>query len=68
MSKATTFKTGELVVLKSGGPTMTVMDERVSPITREITEYYCQWFAGKKLEQGAFPPDSLKLAPEEPKE
>ena len=23
--------------------------------------YYCQWFAGKKLEQGRFPPDSLEL-------
>ena len=23
--------------------------------------YYCQWFAGKKLEQGRFPADSIEL-------
>ena len=45
------FKTGETVRLISGGPIMTVKE----------SDYYveCQWFAGKKLESGNFPPDSL---------
>ena len=48
------FKTGDTVQLISGGPPMAV---------QFISEYDgsigCQWFAGKKLEQGEFPPDSL---------
>ncbi|MHC2993900.1 MAG: DUF2158 domain-containing protein [Candidatus Atribacteria bacterium] len=48
------FQNGETVRLISGGPIMTV---------RSISEYdgdvHCQWFAGKKLESGEFPPDSL---------
>lgn len=47
------FKTGDTVKLISGGPTMTV-EEILSDY-----EVRCQWFAGKKLESGDFPPDSL---------
>ncbi len=47
------FKTGDTVKLISGGPPMTVKqiisDDQIT----------CQWFAGKKLESGYFPPDSL---------
>ena len=50
------FETGELVSLKSGGPVMTI--EGRPSVTSE--NYRCQWFAGKKLEKGVFPPDSLK--------
>jgi len=53
MNAKGTFKTGDLVKLKSGGPKMTV-EEEVSPMNIR-----CQWFAGKKLESGLFRPDSL---------
>ena len=48
------FEIGEIVMLKSGGPGMTVQsydDDRAS--------YTCQWFAGKKLEKGVFKETSL---------
>ncbi|HIF9238101.1 TPA: YodC family protein [Photobacterium damselae] len=50
------FQTGEIVKLKSGGPDMTVQ----SPVGSSSTTFYCQWFAGKKLERGTFPADSLE--------
>ncbi|EKO3926144.1 DUF2158 domain-containing protein [Vibrio metschnikovii] len=48
-----TIKTGDIVKLKSGGPDMTVQSngDRV----------WCQWFAGKKLEVGKFPENSLEI-------
>jgi len=46
------FKTGETVKLISGGPIMTVKEH-------DYANVECQWFAGKKLESGDFPPDSL---------
>ncbi|MFM0695632.1 DUF2158 domain-containing protein [Paraburkholderia graminis] len=50
------FKRGDIVQLKSGGPEMTVND-----VPDEYNyHYHCQWFAGKKLESGNFPADSLK--------
>jgi uncharacterized protein YodC (DUF2158 family) len=50
------FETGQIVTLKSGGPQMTVQ-------TSSAKDGYshCQWFAGKKLEQGRFPAESMKL-------
>lgn len=50
------FSTGDIVKLKSGGPDMTVQGE---PDDMRIF-YTCQWFAGKKLEQGRFPEESLE--------
>jgi uncharacterized protein YodC (DUF2158 family) len=50
------FKVGDIVQLKSGGPEMTVNQGPVS--YRDA--YHCQWFAGKKLESGDFPENSLK--------
>lgn len=53
---STSFKVGDIVQLKSGGPEMTV--QRI-PTTHN--HYYdCQWFAVKKLESGHFPADSLQ--------
>ena len=52
-----TFKVGDLVELKSGGPVMTV--QAVPDVPGISTFYSCQWFSGKKLESGAFPPESL---------
>lgn len=50
-----TFNTGDIVKLKSGGPDMTVQ----GTANTSGTHVYCQWFAGKKLERGNFPVDSL---------
>jgi len=55
-----TFKIGDLVKLKSGGPTMTVT--RVDNLgIRTIVR--CTWFAGSKKEQGEFPPEALVSPP-----
>jgi uncharacterized protein YodC (DUF2158 family) len=50
------YSVGDIVQLKSGGPEMTVQKAAESP----LGDYKCQWFAGKKLEFGFFPHDSLK--------
>ncbi|EMP1177121.1 DUF2158 domain-containing protein [Morganella morganii] len=53
---------GDLVVIKSGGPTMTIE----KPICHAsqghfLGTYKCQWFAGKKLDTGIFPENSLEI-------
>ena len=55
------FSTGDIVKLKSGGPDMTVQ----GAANTSETSVYCQWFAGKKLERGNFPVDSLEAVVEE---
>ncbi|MBQ4773474.1 DUF2158 domain-containing protein [Pectobacterium versatile] len=52
VSNVTSLKVGDLVVLKSGGPEMTVK-------AIYLDEVLCQWFAGKKLENGRFAQNSL---------
>lgn len=51
------FNAGDIVELKSGGPKMTVKS-----LDTYHGQYVCQWFGGKKLEQGQFAPESLKRA------
>ena len=52
------IKVGDVVALKSGGPSMTV---------NSIADHYgtltawCAWFDGKKQSTGTFPVTSLKL-------
>jgi len=46
---------GDIVKLKSGGPEMTI-----NSYSELQKGYRCQWFAGKKLEQGFFPKNSLE--------
>ncbi|TMP46847.1 MULTISPECIES: DUF2158 domain-containing protein [unclassified Pseudoalteromonas] len=59
MSKTPDFNVGDIVKLKSGGPDMTVKEVRIN-IRDEFTgNYRCQWFAGKKLDLGDFPQESL---------
>lgn len=48
------FEPGKVVRLKSGGPDMTVEKDAYDP-----GHVYCQWFGGRKLEQGEFPIESL---------
>lgn len=57
MTGKSSFNVGEIVKLKSGGPEMTVRNL----IDDKSKNYACQWFAGKKLESGVFPFESLEL-------
>jgi uncharacterized protein YodC (DUF2158 family) len=58
-----TVKIGDIVMLKSGGPAMTVL-------LREHENWVCQWFDPKKGEHmtDAFPETSLQPVPEENEE
>lgn len=64
MAKGLQFAVGDIVKLKSGGPDMTV---KYLPSATSLSDRYtCQWFAGKKLEQGEFPEAALvKVEPKE---
>lgn len=59
MSAEMKFKSGDIVKLKSGGPDMTV--QRYDKLN---SGYRCQWFAGKKLESGVFPENSVEFVKE----
>lgn len=59
MPKEAKYKIGDIVRLKSGGPSMTVNAIRDSDGT-----IYCHWFAGNKLESGYFNPESIGLEDE----
>ena len=54
MDYRNSYKTGDLVVLKSGGPTMTVTGHAGAG-----DDYRCVWFAGKTLNRGNFDPAVL---------
>jgi uncharacterized protein YodC (DUF2158 family) len=57
------FKSGDLVVLKSGGPTMTVDAVNTSIFDdNKITGVVCAWFVGRKLERFRFEPGALEPA------
>ena len=59
----TVFKSGDLVVLKSGGPTMTVDAVNTSIFDDgKITGVVCAWFVGQKLERFRFEPGALEPA------
>lgn len=60
MTKQRELTVGEIVRLKSGGPEMTV-HSRVDHSLGVSGNYTCQWFAGKKLERGVFPRESLEV-------
>lgn len=50
------FSIGDVVQLNSGGPDMSIY--YISENTRDVS---CQWFAGKKLEEGTFESKGLTL-------
>lgn len=58
------FAVGATVTLNTGGgPVMSVK----SAPSEKGRGYYCQWFAGKKLDQGEFKEEQLiAAAPKEP--
>lgn len=56
------LKAGDKVRLVAGGPVMAVKEIR-EPDGPRSGPYgvHCQWFAGKKLDSGVFPPESLEI-------
>ena len=50
------FKVGDVVRLKSGGPSMTVLANE-----EDIDFIICQWFDGEELKDGSFSPESLDM-------
>jgi uncharacterized protein YodC (DUF2158 family) len=56
------IKSGDLVVLKSGGPTMTVDSVNTSIFDdNKVTGIVCVWFVGERLERVRFEPDAIEL-------
>ncbi|QHJ78727.1 MAG: hypothetical protein [Bacteriophage sp.] len=61
------YKIGDLVMIKSDGAVMTICSYSRHKHTIETDSskfngvYMCQWFAGKKLDSGVFPQESLVL-------
>lgn len=55
---ANKFKHGDVVVLKSGGPPMTINkvpgDEASSISGEPRTNYHCEWFKGASVQRGVF--------------
>jgi uncharacterized protein YodC (DUF2158 family) len=54
---ANKFKHGDIVVMKSGGPPMTVDKVPGDPhpyLGGRFTEYHCEWFKGATAQQGEF--------------
>jgi len=59
----TILKSGDLVVLKSGGPTMTVGTVNTDVLDdNKITGIFCLWFIGEKLERVRFDPEAIEPA------
>jgi uncharacterized protein YodC (DUF2158 family) len=63
----TIFRPGDLVVLKSGGPIMTVDTVNTDIFDDDkVTGVLCAWFVGNKLERARF--DCNAIAPAPPQE
>ena len=63
----TVFKSGDLVVLKSGGPTMTVDAVNTSIFDdNKVTGIVCVWFVGDRLERVRFEHDAIAPVAIEP--
>ena len=63
MASKVTYKIGDIVRLKSGGPSMTITQvHEPGPLDR-IPTVNTSWFGGKKLENGHFPFDAIELVP-----
>jgi|SRR4051794_8456752 uncharacterized protein YodC (DUF2158 family) len=59
----TVFKPGNLVVLKSGGPVMTVDAVNTSIFDdNKVTGIVCVWFLGEKLQRVRFEQDAIEPA------
>jgi uncharacterized protein YodC (DUF2158 family) len=54
------FKSGDVVCLKSGGPSMTVEQSGLDGFGKP--RVWCDWFDGKKKISDTFSPESLEIA------
>ncbi|OYD24679.1 YodC family protein [Oceanimonas baumannii] len=57
------YELGDIVRLTAGGPEMTI-NQLISSYSGDRSfsgNYKAQWFAGKKLDSGTFPEESLEL-------
>ncbi|MBJ6351087.1 MULTISPECIES: DUF2158 domain-containing protein [Acinetobacter] len=59
------YKIGDKVKLNVNGPDMAVKSISLDYHKNFEGIYRCQWFAGKKLEWGEFPEESLELVTSE---
>lgn len=59
------FETGDIVRLRSGGPSMTVMSYSDFSESSLVT---CQWFGGTKLNIGHFEEDTLEADEPDPED
>jgi len=60
----TAFKSGDLVVLKSGGPVMTIDTVNTDIFDDDkVTGILCAWFVGNQLERARFDRDAIVPAP-----
>ena len=60
----TIFRPGDLVVLKSGGPIMTVDAVNTDIFDDDkVTGVLCAWFVGNKLERARFDGNAIAPAP-----
>jgi uncharacterized protein YodC (DUF2158 family) len=60
----TIIKSGDLVVLKSGGPTMTVDTVNTDIFDdNKVTGVLCVWFVGERLERVRFDSGAIEPAP-----
>lgn len=60
------FKIGDVVILKSGGPKMTITNDKTG-VDMSLGNvwngrYDCKWFGGDSMQRSRFPQDSLEIA------
>ena len=55
------FKSGSLVKLKSGGPSMTVGAQEIAGRFHGQTAYRCIWFDGRQRHEESFPEDAIEV-------
>ncbi|EPU3949654.1 DUF2158 domain-containing protein [Klebsiella michiganensis] len=67
--KTPKHKVGDTVYLVTGGPAMAVAALETTYDSGDYFfngKYKCQWFAGKKLDSGVFPEESLTVTNPKP--
>lgn len=59
------FKIGDIVILKSGGPSMTITNDKTGVDLSKGKvwngNYDCKWFDDKTMQKGRFPQNTIEL-------
>lgn len=58
---AASFKPGDIVQLKSGGPAMTISELPTDYGGNWTGKYRCEWFKGASNERAVFEEETLKI-------